>query len=105
MKFGLVDRQGYVPDMNYGESGQELSCFVPADYSFEQVSYANGEGEVKVDGHVWRFFFTQEGIGAELMAGIVTLHEAQKFLQDVKSHIWGDKHQQVQVFLSGVAPD
>ena len=105
MKFGLVDRQGYVPDMNYGDAGKELACFVPSDYHFEQVSYVKGEGEVKVDGHVWRFFFTQEGIGAELMGGIVTLHEAQKFLQDVKSHIWGDQHQQVQIFLSGVAPD
>jgi len=43
MKFGLVDRQGYVPDMNYGEAGQELACFVPTDYRFEQVSYVNGE--------------------------------------------------------------
>ncbi|SBT16906.1 hypothetical protein MGA5115_00992 [Marinomonas gallaica] len=105
MKFGLVDRQGYVPDMKYGETGQELSCFVPSDYTFEQVSYVNGEGEVKVDGHVWRFFFGQEGVGVELMSGIVTLTEAQKFLQDVKTHIWGDTHQQVQVFLSGVTVD
>ncbi|RDL45260.1 hypothetical protein DN730_06515 [Marinomonas piezotolerans] len=105
MKFGLVDRQGYVPDMKYGEAGQELSCFVPSGYTFKQVSYVNGEGEVLVDGHTWRFFFTQEGIGAELMTGIVTLKEAETFLSAVKSHIWGDSHQQVQIFISGVAPD
>ena len=105
MKFGLVDRQGYVPDMNYGDAGKELACFVPSDYEFEQVSYNNGEGEVKVDGHVWRFFFTQEGIGVELMGGIVTLKEAQAFLQNVKNHIWGENNQQVQIFLSGAAPD
>lgn len=105
MKFGLVDRQGYVPDMNYGSAGQELSCFVPSDYAFEQVSYDNGEGAVKVDGHVWRFFFTHEGIGAELMEGIVKLQEAQTFLNNVKEHIWGAKHQEVQVFISGVTPD
>ncbi|MFD1383269.1 hypothetical protein ACFQ45_07810 [Rhodanobacter aciditrophus] len=105
MKFGLVDRQGYVPDLNYGASGQELACFVPPDYPFTQVSYQNGEGEVLVDGHTWRFIFTQEGIGVELMAGIVTLKEADKFLHDIKSHIWGSSHQQVQIFISGVAPD
>lgn len=104
MKFELVDRQGYIPDLNYGAAGQELACFVPSDYRFSQVSYNNGEGEVSIDGHAWRFFFTQEGIGIELLDGIVTLKEAEKFLMAIKSHIWGDNHQQVQIFLAGITP-
>lgn len=104
MKFELVDRQGYIPDLNYGAAGQELSCFIPTDYHFEQVSYNNGEGEVVIDKHTWHFFFTQEGIGIQLMDGIVTLKEAEHFLMAIKSHIWGETHQQVQIFMAGVTP-
>ncbi|MEL0636129.1 hypothetical protein V6259_05015 [Marinomonas sp. TI.3.20] len=104
MKFELVDRQGYIPDLNYGEAGQELACFVPADYPFKQVSYDNGEGEVSIDNHIWHFFFTQEGIGVRLLDGIVSLKEAEKFILAVKSHIWGDSNQQVQIFLAGMTP-
>ncbi|MGR0277906.1 hypothetical protein ACUM5Y_02530 [Marinomonas dokdonensis] len=104
MKFELVDRQGYIPDLNYGESGQELACFVPSAYTFQQTNYQNGEGEVLIDGHSWQFFFTQEGIGIKLLDGIVTLKEAEAFLQAIKSHIWGDAHQQVQIFMAGVTP-
>lgn len=104
MKFELVDRQGYIPDLNYGDTGQELSSFIPTDYPFTQVSYHNGEGEVLIDGHTWHFFFTQEGIGIRLIDGIVTLKEAEKLLLSVKSHIWGDNHQQVQTLMAGVTP-
>lgn len=104
MKFELVDRQGYIPDLNYGEAGQELACFVPADYPFKQVSYDNGEGEVSIDNHIWHFFFTHEGIGVRLLDGIVSLKEAEKFILAVKSHIWGDSNQQVQIFLAGMTP-
>ncbi|REG87010.1 hypothetical protein [Marinomonas pollencensis] len=104
MKFELVDRQGYIPDLNYGEAGQELACFVPSDYTFKQVSYHSGEGEVSIDNHLWQFFFTQEGIGVRLLDGIVSLKEAETFILAVKSHIWGDAHQQVQTFLAGVTP-
>lgn len=104
MKFELVDRQGYIPDLNYGDKGQELACFIPPVYSFTQVTYNNGEGEASIDGHIWKFFFTQEGIGVTLMDGIVTLKEAGKFLAAVKSHIWGETHQQVQIFIAGAMP-
>ncbi|NVK72693.1 hypothetical protein C0J08_16395 [Marinomonas sp. CT5] len=104
MKFELVDRQGYIPDLNYGDAGQELSCFIPADYPFQQVSYNNGEGEAIIDKHTWQFFFTQEGIGMQLIDGIVTLKEAEHFLHDVKSHIWGEANQEVQIFIAGATP-
>lgn len=104
MKFELVDRQGYIPDLNYGEAKNELACFIPSNYSFRQVSYNNGEGEAIIDNHTWYFFFTQEGIGIQLMDGIVTLKEAEHFLLAIKSHIWGENHQQVQIFMAGVTP-
>ena len=85
MKFELVDRQGYIPDLNYGISGQELSCFIPSDYPFQQVSYNNGEGEAIIDKHTWQFFFTQEGIGIKLIDGIVSLKERyQPVAQNVR---------------------
>ncbi len=104
MKFELVDRQGYIPDLVYGEAGQELSCFVPDDYKWEQIAYLNGEGDVLIDGHTWRFFFAQEGIGVKLIDGIVTLKEAQTFLSAVKIKIWGEQNQQVQMFIAGTTP-
>ncbi|SBS28341.1 hypothetical protein MSP8886_01130 [Marinomonas spartinae] len=104
MKFELVDRQGYIPDLNYGSAGKELACFVPADYPFEQLSYNNGEGEVRIDGHTWHFFFTQEGVGIKLIDGVVSLKEAEKMLQAIKTHIWGENHQQVQIFIAGITP-
>ncbi|KJZ16289.1 hypothetical protein TW85_00490 [Marinomonas sp. S3726] len=104
MKFELVDRQGYIPDLNYGDQGRELSCFVPTDYKWEQVSFDNGEGEVCIEGHTWHFFFTQEGIGIQLVDGIVTAKEADLFLHLVKEHIFGEKTQEVQIFIAGVTP-
>ncbi|MCV2401432.1 hypothetical protein OFY17_00920 [Marinomonas sp. C2222] len=103
MKFELVDRQGYIPDLNYGEANQELSCFIPHNYSFTQANYSNGEGIAVVSNHSWHFFFTQEGIGVQLVDGIVTLREAERFLMDIKQHIWGVNHQ-VQIFIAGVTP-
>lgn len=104
MKFELVDRQGYLPDLNYGESGRELACFVPEDFEWQQVQFENGEGEVEIRGHVWRFYFTQEGIGIKLMDGIVTFKEADLFLQAVKERIWGSHHHEVQCFIAGALP-
>ena len=98
MKFGLVDRQGYVPDMNYGSTGQELSCFVPSDYTFEQVSYDNGEGSVKVDDHVWRFFFTHEANPMAMLieqAGGKAFTHTQRILDIAPDGI----HQRVAVVL------
>jgi hypothetical protein len=104
MKFELVDRQGYIPDLNYGEAEKELAGFIPSNYSFEQISFNDGEGKAVIDKHTWHFFFTHEGIGIKLMDGIVSLKEAEHFLLAIKSHIWGEKHQQVQIFIAGVTP-
>lgn len=104
MKFELVDRQGYIPDLVYGEAGKELTCFVPDHLTWSQVNYDNGEGDVLIDGHIWRFFFAQEGIGIKLMDGIVTFKEAEIFLTAVKEKIWGTQNQQVQMFIAGTVP-
>ena len=104
MKFELVDRQGYIPDLVYGEAGQELSCFVPEQYQWKQVNYDNGEVDVLIDGHIWRFFFVQEGIGVKLIDGVVSFKEADSFVRDVKEKIWGAKNQEVQMLIAGTTP-
>ncbi|TDO96309.1 hypothetical protein [Marinomonas balearica] len=104
MKFELVDRQGYIPELTYGTGGSEMSAFVPNHYDFKQMDFDNGIGKVSIDNHVWHFYFTGEGIGVELVDGIVTLNEANRFLATIKEHIWGTKHEEVQMMIAGERP-
>ena len=101
MKFELVDREGFIPELTYGEPGREMQCFVPDGYEWQQTNYEQGEGQVLINGHRWGFYYAQEGISIVLESGVVTIGEATTFVQAVKEKIYGEKSREVQIVLVG----
>lgn len=66
------------PQLEYGPSGSELSCFIPTGTTWKQLNYGQGEGQVEISGCEWGFYYTDESnaLAIYLHVGECPAHEA-----------------------------
>ena len=101
MRFEIRERNGNIPDLTSGERGRELSCFVPGSYSWKQVNYGQGEGQVEIDSREWGFYYSERGISIILHDGEIELEEAKRFVNAVAEKIYSENTASVEIFLIG----
>lgn len=103
MNFYLKEKNGFIPDLEYGERGSELSCFIPDGISWTQINYGQGEGQVLINGCEWGFYYTDnDSIGVTLHDGVVSLEESLHFINAVKEKIFGNHSADVSILLIGI---
>jgi len=106
MRFDLKEADGYLPDLIYGEQGNELSCFLPDDVKWEQVNYGQGEGQVMIDSCEWGFYYVDDDtISIVLHSGNMPLSDASKFIKNVCKKVFGDKDNSVTISVTGTGDD
>ena len=72
MRFDLLEKNGFVPNLEYGNEGQEHSCFIPDGIPWLQLSYGQGEGQVSILDCEWGFYYgDNKVISIELHDGTV----------------------------------
>ncbi len=101
MRFEIVDRQGYIPELHYGGPGRELAGFIPDGLEWTQLSYDNGGGQALIRGHRWGFYYAGEGFSIVLESGVETIHDATLFVAQVRDKLFGENSHEVQVLLAG----
>ena len=89
MRVIVQTKQGEFPDLTYGGLGAELSCFVPENYEWRQISYGQGEGEVEISGcGQWGFFYNDDSnLVIHLLGGVVDIDVAFTFIKEVTKKV------------------
>ena len=98
MTFAIKEKSGIIPDLDYGSRQSELSCFIPEGYDWEQTNYGQGEGQVRVEGSEWGFYYSDDGINITLHEGIIPLSEAVRFVEKVAEKIYGQSISTVEIY-------
>jgi hypothetical protein len=102
MQFEIKERSGYLPELQYGCTGYELSCFIPDSYEWKQINYGQGEGQVLIDFCEWGFYYTDnDSLIVVLHEGVILLNEAVKFIELVVKKVFTEKSGNVDVLLVG----
>ena len=102
MKIDLRELNGFVPDLDYGNAGNELSCFIPDGFEWKQVNYGQGEGQVMINGCEWGFYYgDNDVVSVVLHSGKVPLQETLSFINGVVCKIYGSKADSVSVNVTG----
>ncbi len=104
MQFEIKERNNFVPDLEYGGTDSELSCFVPDFYEWKQINYGQGEGQVLISGCEWGFYYTDnDSLSVVLHDGSVPINEATRFIELVVKKVFAEKSENVDIYLVGTA--
>ena len=96
MIFRLREENGFLPDLVYGDRGRELRCFIPIEYSWKQLNYGQGEGQVLINGSEWGFYYSSyETIDVILHDQATSQKEALQFAHRVCEHVYKDRYKNV----------
>jgi hypothetical protein len=102
MRFDLREVSGYFPELEYGDQGNELSCFIPDKISWKQVNYGQGEGQARIESCEWGFYYgDDDSLSIVLHSGSILLDEALIFVNKVCHKVFGDRSSGVVVSLTG----
>lgn len=85
--------------LNYGQSGRELSAFLPESIEWSQLNYGQGEGQVSYLGCEWGFYLSASGIDVHIHSGIIEIGNAIDLLRLVQEHVFGSKNIPSRLFL------
>ena len=106
MIFELRENDGFVPDIEDGGLGKELSGFIPDGYKWEQLNYGQGEGQVQINNCEWGFYYGgNNSISIILHEGSIDIEDAYIFIGKVKEKIYGEKSITTQILLIGNTVD
>ena len=102
MRFDLDGNEDCLSSLSYGERSFELSCFIPDGYSWEQVNYGQGEGQVLINGNEWGFYFGDNGVlSVVLHDGSVPLSDGIIFIKSVVQKVFQEYSESVDIKIVG----
>ncbi len=101
MKFELKEKNGFIPNLVYGNKGSELACFIPDGVPWTQANYGQGEGQVIIENNEWGFYFGDDAISVVLHEGSLPFKEAYEFVSSVSEKIFLDRKKDVSINLVG----
>lgn len=90
MRFDIIGKDSSVSEPPNGPQGRELSYFIPDDIEWQQLNYGQGEGQARIFGCEWGFYFARDrAVTIMVHAGAVDAELALTFAKRVAAHLFG----------------